>query len=140
MHLALGSFMLIVGITFSSAIAANPKIKGDRVDAAPSAINMSCNEAEALSGSKKAAMVCSAHYPQDPPRTLYWLQIAAENGDAIGQYNFAMQLFSKKEPMSRVRAIFWLNESARQGNSYAKEVLARLARFPDASIPPEPPH
>lgn len=98
-----------------------------------------CPVDKALAGDRKAALQCTDHYLKDPKPRRYWEQIAAENGDPIAQYNFAMTLLSGKNPLERKRAIYWLQKAAAQGDASASEALHEVRLHPDALFPLPPP-
>ena len=130
-------FSLFMSIVSIGSVSANDHDcgKGEGV----ASHEASCPSDRALSGDGSAAMRCSDSYIHDRAMRKYWNQIAAENGDPIGQYNFAMELFSEKGATERRRAIFWLEKSANQGDDLAKELLAEIKSNPDVEIPPAPP-
>lgn len=139
MHLGLSKFSIFLG----ALIFLTPDIAAQKAQHAEKNHNPAdsehCQEKLALSGDGKAAMKCADYYVHDMKMRRYWVIISAENGDPIGQYNLAMELFSRNGSAERVRAIFWMKKSARQGDGGAKEVLEELRLNPDASVPPAPP-
>ena len=84
---------------------------------------------EALGGSGEAALRLYKYYRKialDPKSAIYWAQVAAENGDPIGQYTFGLELLELKDEQSETRARYWMRRAADQGNSRARDVLDRL--------------
>lgn len=98
-----------------------------------------CPMQEALRGDRMAARKCVDRYVHEPKPRRYWMQIAAENGDVVSQYNFAMLLLSGKNPLERKRAVYWLEKAAAQGDADASEALHEVRRNPDAIFPLPPP-
>ncbi|MGO1068700.1 hypothetical protein [Lysobacter sp. CA199] len=101
---------------------------------------ISCPIDKALSGEALAAKLCADESLKiDQSMHRYWTQIAAENGDALCQYNLALILLGKKRQHDRVRAVFWLKKSAQSGFALAKDVLEQLEKNPSITIPVAPP-
>jgi TPR repeat protein len=94
-----------------------------------------CPVDRALLGDRKAAFQCVDHYLKDPKPRRYWSQIAAENGDPIAQYNFALELISEKNSLEKKRAIYWLKKAAEQGDVDASRVLRDIRENPGSPIP-----
>jgi TPR repeat protein len=63
----------------------------------------------------------------DHLEALFWLQIAAENGHPIGQYNFGGMLRKDPDPRNRQRARFWFERAAENGVSGASERLKEIS-------------
>ena len=96
--------------------------------------------AQALAGDPVAAKACAApHLKGDQNLLRYWIQIAAENGDAVSQYNFAIILLNRNIGHDKARAIFWLKKSSGNGIEPAKQVLDDIRRNPNSTIPFAPP-
>lgn len=94
---------------------------------------------KALDGDALAARQCVDRYSSEPIIRRYWMQIGAENGDAVSQYSFAMTLLSGKNKLERRRAIYWLEKAAAQGDEYAPEALREARENPNAIFPLAPP-
>jgi hypothetical protein len=91
-------------------------------------------EKQALEGSPDAAQRLYRYYRKvalNSEAAVYWAQIAADNGDATGQYAFGLELLERKDEDSAVRAKYWIRRAAEQGNSRARDVLDRLEREQD---------
>ncbi|MEQ1513165.1 MAG: hypothetical protein ABL934_10885 [Lysobacteraceae bacterium] len=99
-----------------------------------------CPVDRALLGDQKAAFQCVEHYLKEPKPRRYWSQIAAENGDPIAQYNFALDLLSQKNSLEKKRAIYWLKKAAEKGDADASRVLRDIRDNPGAPIPLPPPN
>ena len=73
---------------------------------------------EAWSGSGEAALKLFLYYGSvrlDFDKADYWTIIAAENGNAVGQYNAWVQLSDERSSAEdQKRAIFWLRKAAAQ--------------------------
>lgn len=87
-------------------------------------------KAAAYAGSGKAANSLSAFYMKldsSGVQSQYWNQIAAENGDPVGQANLAEgYLDPTQSTYSPHRAIFWLRRSADQGYPNAIKRLKEI--------------
>jgi TPR repeat protein len=87
---------------------------------------------EAWAGSGEAALKLSVYYANvkvDFDRSSYWTLIAAENGNAVAQYNAWAELSdSRSSADDKRRAVFWLRKSAVQGDSDAIRELRELER------------
>ncbi len=65
---------------------------------------------EALMGSGDAAFHLSQHYQLvalDEAEAARWLVIAAEDGNATAQFNYAYKLSKLKDAADQVRAVYW---------------------------------
>lgn len=81
----------------------------------------------AIKGAPNAAMRLSLWHLNSESEGVYWTKIAAENGSAAGQHNYAIKLLNdKSRPKNRARAIFWLELSAKQGSRQAAEQLRKM--------------
>jgi TPR repeat protein len=85
----------------------------------------------ALSGSKEAAVeICNA-LAMHPYKlnslehaSDYWLRIAAENGDAVSQANYAAAILNKSRTRdSLLRAKFWYSKASQHGVKFADEEI-----------------
>jgi TPR repeat protein len=93
-------------------------------------------EKMARSGDQDAALRLAAYYTwsfgaeSGRVRKFYWLQIAAENGSPMGEYNlgFALSLGGPSQDLTRAR--FWLKKAHRDGVSPAASVLHDLGVGP----------
>lgn len=82
---------------------------------------------KALKGDADSASRLTRHFYQlDAVQGAFWEQIAAENGDTVGQFNFALNLLENKDERSRMRARFWLERAAANGASPALDLLGQL--------------
>jgi TPR repeat protein len=54
---------------------------------------------------------------------IYYLRIAATNGNAVAQYNLAVNLVLGRDPLKYEEAKFWLAKAAEAGNGDAKKGL-----------------
>lgn len=81
----------------------------------------------AAKGAPGAAMRLSLWHLNSESEGVYWTRIAAENGSAVGQYNYAIKLLeNKSRPTDKLRAIFWLELSAKQGFKDAAVQLQKM--------------
>ena len=81
-------------------------------------------EQKALSGDRAAANRLAEVYMKiSKVEERHWLEIGAENGDPVAQYNLADFILRKKEhsEAEHMRAMFWLGRSSMQGNKYARD-------------------
>ncbi len=81
-------------------------------------------EQKALSGDRAAANRLAEIYMKiGKVEERHWLEIGAENGDPVAQYNLADSILRKKDhsKAEHVRAMFWLGRSSMQGNKYARD-------------------
>jgi TPR repeat protein len=88
-------------------------------------------EKQALEGSSDAALRLYQFYRKvvlNEETATYWAQIAAENGNVVGQYAFGLYLLERDDSKSALRARYWLGRAADQGNPRARSVLERLKR------------
>ncbi|MHC1725691.1 MAG: tetratricopeptide repeat protein [Syntrophobacteraceae bacterium] len=86
---------------------------------------------DALAGSPGSAMRLYLYYEHVKPdqvESRYWLRIAAQNGDPMGQFEFAHLLASGPEQRNQQRARFWFEHAAQNGNEKAVEALKRLPK------------
>jgi TPR repeat protein len=84
---------------------------------------------EAMEGSTQAAMQLSLWHMKymDHEADLYWMRIASENGSPVAQYGLGQTLLSdKSDPLNAIRGRFWLMQSAKKGDKWAAEELAKL--------------
>jgi TPR repeat protein len=81
---------------------------------------------QAMKGSPSAARMLARHYmklPDGENTFEFWSRIAAENGSAAGQWNYAVSLEKEKDSLSRIRARFWIERAAAQGDAMARNRL-----------------
>ncbi|MBT2117484.1 hypothetical protein KK141_03235 [Dyella sp. LX-66] len=86
---------------------------------------------EGWNGSGEAALRLSLYYGSvrlDFDRAEYWTIIAAENGNAVAQYNAWVQLSDDRSSSAddKKRAVFWLRKSAAQNDPDAIRELKKL--------------
>jgi TPR repeat protein len=60
---------------------------------------------------------------------LYYLRIAATNGNTVAQYNLAVNLVLRRDPLKYEEARFWLEKAAAAGHGYAKKGLQDWDHF-----------
>jgi TPR repeat protein len=60
---------------------------------------------------------------------IYYLRIAATNGNAVAQYNLAVRLVVDRDPAKYEDAKFWLEKAAAAGNGDAKKGLQDWDHF-----------
>jgi TPR repeat protein len=115
-----------VGCTSEASAPGRMEAKGLAVDAAR---DLEVTKDEALAGDQIAAALLQTVYSKtDHERYRYWLEIGAENGHSISQYNLAFELWAhgNAPEADQIRAKFWLGRAAAAGDSQATAVLARL--------------
>lgn len=126
-------FAMVLGCAFVSVNFAQGR------DSANS-YSSECRPEKALGGDSSAAKSCAIdHLNGDQAQFVYWTQIAAENGDAVSQYNLAIILLNTKKQQDRLRAIFWLKKSADSGYALAVRLLSEIRSKPNATFPEAPP-
>lgn len=133
------AFLLALFVGFSACAQSQSPKSSDRIVSAVSSLTLRPDEIIKLSdegwnGSGEAALRLSLYYGSvklDLDRSEYWTTIAAENGNAIAQYNVWVQLNESSNIDDKKRAIFWLKKSAEQGYSDAKLELKKI----DKSMP-----
>lgn len=98
-----------------------------------------CAADKALGGDIEAAKECADRYAKEVNARRRWEMVAAENGDSIAQYNYAVDLLATNIPAARSRAFYWLGRSAEQGNDKAEKLLQDLHAMLGMTFPPSPP-
>lgn len=81
---------------------------------------------KALNGSGDAALRLATFYgfvKMNSDQQRYWEQIAAENGNTVAMYNYALLLMQGTNKNDKVRAHFWMKKAASCGDKTAKEYL-----------------
>jgi hypothetical protein len=89
-------------------------------------------KARAISGSGEAALRLSRHYGfvlLDAKAEVYWLQIAAENGNSLAQLDYAYKLAAGRNPDDQIRAMYWARE-ALKSDANADAARAFLREHP----------
>ncbi len=84
---------------------------------------------KSLAGSPEAAFRLYQFYEndgKDEEESRYWLRIAAQNDDSVGQYEFGLFLASSADLKDQQRARFWIERAAKNGNPGAVEYLKIL--------------
>jgi len=84
---------------------------------------------QALGGAPEAAFRLFLVYGfclTDINEGFFWLEIAAENGHAVGQYNLGYKLIEDNKPTGLLRGRFWVERAAANGNSAAWKMLQSL--------------
>lgn len=66
-------------------------------------------------------------YKKDFNESSFWLMIAAENGNSVGEYNYWFNLIRDTDTRNRLRAIFWLKQAAKHGNKMALSLLKKVS-------------
>lgn len=116
--LHIGSFFLSVSLLLLLMGLSTPV-----AESAEPACDRACQERRALLGDGLVARkLAEASLKTDRAAMMFWYQVAAENGDADGQYNFAHFLsHDSRGGKDCFRAIFWFGEAAKQGHKASKE-------------------
>ncbi|MHC1725689.1 MAG: tetratricopeptide repeat protein [Syntrophobacteraceae bacterium] len=81
---------------------------------------------KALAGSPKPAFRLYLFYEyvhRDAEESRYWLRIAAQNDDPVGQFEFGLLLAKDSDERNQQRSRFWIERAARNGNPGAVEYL-----------------
>jgi len=74
------------------------------------------------------------HVGQDAHQAAQWFQMAAEDGDATGEYDYALSVSEgdmdpeKNDPQTMEEAAIWYRAAAEKGNSEAQNALGDLYR------------
>lgn len=127
-------FALLIG--FSAFAQSQSSKSSDRIVSAVSSLTLRPDEVVKLSdegwnGSGEAALRLSLYYGSvklDLDKSVYWTTIAAENGNAVAQYNLWVQLSESSNADDKKRAVFWLRQSAKQGDPDAKLELQKIEK------------
>lgn len=130
------AFLFALFVGFSAYAQSQSPKSLDRIVSAVSSLTLRPDEVIKLSdegwnGSGEAALRLSLYYGSvklDLDRSEYWTTIAAENGNAVAQYNVWVQLSESSNADDKKRAIFWLKKSAKQGYSDAKLELQKIEK------------
>ena len=95
---------------------------------------MQKEEAAALHGDQKAALLVTSHFFAAGPTTDIekWTLIAAENGDAVSQYNYATILLAKGQVEAARRAHFWLVQAAKGSNN--KDIISLIRELDPSAL------
>jgi hypothetical protein len=100
--------------------AQEPKPVAGPQDLAVTPRDISALRARALSGSGEAALRLSRHYGlvlRDAIAEVYWLQIAAENGNSLAQLDYAYKLAERRNADDQSRAMYWAREALKSDAS-----------------------
>ena len=85
---------------------------------------------DALDGSPAAGYDLLEYYIvyiRDHDQAMYWAQIAAENGEANNEFDYASYLSDDKgNLMSLIRARFWAKRALKNGHPIAKSLLSDI--------------
>lgn len=84
---------------------------------------------EAMRGSSEAATKIAVFFgfvALNPTEQHRWVIIAAENGDAVAQFNAYQDFMHYDTELDRERALFWLKKSAASGDKMAQDELKGL--------------
>src|ERR1051325_9729672 len=128
------AFLLALFVGFYACAQSQSPKSSDKIVSAVSSLTLRPNQVVKLSdegrkGSGDAALRLSLYYGSvkvDLDRSEYWTTIAAENGNAVAQYNVWVQLNESSNSDDKKRAIFWLRKSAEQGYPDAKLELQKI--------------
>jgi TPR repeat protein len=87
-----------------------------------------CLREKAMSGDGEAALQLADDSLKTSHEVMvYWYRIAAENGNATGQYNYGVFLVDdSKRTSDCVRALFWFKKAAAQGKKIASDYIGPL--------------
>lgn len=121
------AFLLSLSM-FSPAMAGDDPVMGNASYIIP-ADDLPKMRKEALLGSADSAQRLHKFFDfvvLDHSQALYWLQISAENGGAISQYNWGKELINRGDEQNRLRGIYWLRLAAGQGDEVAREWLRKF--------------
>ena len=67
--------------------------------------------------------------PQDCIQAVYWWRKAAEQGDAMAQYNLGHACFrGEGVPQDYTQAVYWWRKAAEQGDADAQFMLGEIGR------------
>lgn len=115
---------------------------------APENCDDNCLRLRTLQGDRQATTKIIATEMQtepDPKKQCDWFRIAAENGDAVGEYNYATCLLGERGTENWHRAIFWLKRASKQGLPIARKALREVlsskqfgGEWPPRPLPPPP--
>jgi TPR repeat protein len=125
---------ILWGVALASVVlpisVAVPAHTADRAGAGRSA-ELSKLEREALLGDAKAAYQLlgkTALAGGGTSDSSYWLEVAAENGHPIAQYNLGAKLLGSVDPRDQVRSEYWLSRAAQSGDRSAAELLKQIRK------------
>ena len=132
----IGGFALLAVVNVSSCMnrdVANNELKHTYVMGNESLVlsdaQIKALEPQALKGSAEAAERLCDFYDfirNDYAESMFWAQIAAENGGHINEYNYGFMLRGDPNPRNQQRARFWLERAAKNGDKKAEELLKKL--------------
>ncbi|NII72722.1 TPR repeat protein [Dyella sp. SG562] len=129
-------FLFVLFVGFSAFAQSQGPKSSDKIVSAVSSLNLRPDEVIKLSedgwnGAGEAALRLSMYYASvklDLDRSDYWMTIAAENGNAVAQYNVWARLSESSNADDKKRAIFWLRKSAMQGDPDARLELQKIEK------------
>ena len=84
---------------------------------------------QALSGSGAAAYRLAQHYgfaAFDHEEELYWMSVAAENGDVRAAYGFGLLLSHRGSERDKARARYWLTRAKEAGQEPESSLAANV--------------
>ena len=129
-------FLFVLFVGFSAFAQSQGPKSSDKIVSAVSSLNLRPDEVIKLSedgwnGAGEAALRLSMYYASvklDLDRSDYWMTIAAENGNAVAQYNAWVQMSDDRSSSAddKKRAVFWLRKSAAQNDPDAIRELKKL--------------
>ena len=106
--------------TLIAMIVAGPVLASD--------CNLPCKMNKALKGDGQAALdMAQASLYQDHEIMVNWYRIAAENGNPLGQWNYATWLIAdSKSRQDCIRASYWLDRAYAGGQKDAREASRQI--------------
>jgi TPR repeat protein len=93
------------------------------------ACDISCKIEKGLKGDGDAALEVAQESKRSQSHEIVveWYRIAAENGNAVGQFEFANLLVAEsRSSYDCVRAAYWYQQARRNGHPLAESSLLRL--------------
>ena len=92
--------------------------------------NSDCLRDRAMNGDGKAALqLANDSLHKSHEAMIFWYRIAAENGDATGQYNYGVFLVDEsKRKADCIRALYWFKKAAKQGDELAHDYIGPLEK------------
>ncbi len=100
--------------------------------AASDACDISCKIEKALQGDGAAALEVAqeSRFTQTPEVVANWLRIAAENGDAAGQWEYGLSLVEHSQSRyDCIRAEYWLLQASQRGHASAGTARGKVLEF-----------
>jgi TPR repeat protein len=94
--------------------------------------DISCKIEKALQGDGAAALEVAqeSRRTQKPEIVANWLRIAAENGNAIGQWEYGVSLVeSSQSRYDCIRAMYWFRQADQNGHASAGTSRRKVQEF-----------